>query len=101
MGTAVYNHFQGNNEFVITGELAHWSVAERLHEITVPTLLTFGGHESMPLSVAREMRDKMPNARLRVTPDAGHVHMVDNPEVFFYNLRHFIQDVETGTFQPD
>lgn len=101
MGTAVYNHFQGDNEFVITGKLAHWSVADRLHEIETPTLLTFGGHESMPLEVACQMRDKMPNARLRVTPNAGHVHMVDDPELFFYNLKHFIQDVEADEFVPE
>ena len=76
-------------------------MADRLHEIETPTLLTFGGHESMPLEVACQMRDKMPNARLRVTPNAGHVHMVDDPEIFFYNLKHFIQDVEADEFVPE
>ena len=52
MATDVYNVFQGDNEFVITGKLKDWHFRQHLHEIKVPTLLTFGEHETMPLATA-------------------------------------------------
>jgi proline iminopeptidase len=94
----VYNFFQGDNEFVIVGELDNFDFSKEISEITLPTLLTFADHETMPLATAERMADSMSNARLVVTPDGGHNHMVDNPQVFFANLRHYFEDVFNGTF---
>ncbi|NVY96221.1 proline-specific peptidase family protein [Lactobacillus sp. DCY120] len=98
MATAVYGVFQGDNEFVITGKLKDWHFRKHLSEIKVPTLLTFGEHETMPLATARTMAEKIPHARLVTTPNGGHHHMIDNAPVYFQHLKQFIQDVETGNF---
>jgi proline-specific peptidases, Bacillus coagulans-type subfamily len=58
MSVPVYNAFQGDNEFVITGKLDQWHFRNRLNEIKVPTLLTFGEHESMPIETAKIMQKK-------------------------------------------
>lgn len=100
MATPVYNAFQGDNEFVVTGKLKDFDLREEIHNITVPTLLTFGQHETMPLSSALRMSQQIPNARLETTPDGGHHHMIDNPEVYFEHLKKFIVDVESGHYQP-
>ncbi len=97
-GTAVYNAFQGDNEFVITGKLKDWHFRDQLKNIKVPTLLTFGEHETMPLDTARTMQKLIPNSRLVTTPNGGHHHMVDNPDVYYRHLAQFIQEVETNTF---
>lgn len=97
-GTAVYNAFQGDNEFVITGKLKDWHFRNQLHKIKVPTLLTFGEHETMPLETAKIMAKLIPNSRLVTTPYGGHHHMVDNPDVYYAHLAEFIQEVETNTF---
>ncbi|SEM41578.1 prolinase. Serine peptidase. MEROPS family S33 [Ligilactobacillus sp. WC1T17] len=97
-GTKVYNTFQGDNEFVIKGKLDSWHFRDKLKDITVPTLLTFGEHESMPLPSAHTMNKLLPNSRLVTTPDGGHHHMVDNPDVYYKHLADFIRDVEAGTF---
>lgn len=97
-GTATYNEFQGDNEFVITGKLKDWHFRDQLPKITMPTLLTFGEHETMPLDTAKTMADLIPNSRLVTTPDGGHHHMVDNPDVYYKNLADFIKDVENGQF---
>lgn len=94
----VYNTFQGDNEFLVDGELDGWDLSNDIHKITVPTLLTFGGHETMPLKTAKRMQKDIPNSRLVITPNGGHNHMVDNPEVFFTNLRRFFNDVFSGKF---
>ena len=94
----VYNAFQGDNEFVITGKLKEWDVRDQIHNIKVPTLLTFGEHETMPLDSARRMARDIPNSRLVTTPNGGHHHMIDNAPVYFDHLKQFIKDVEDGSF---
>lgn len=76
-GTAVYNVFQGDNEFVITGKLKDWHFRDQLKNIKVPTLITFGEHETMPIETAKTMNSLIPDSQLVTTPDGGHHHMVD------------------------
>ena len=97
-GDAVYNVFQGDNEFVITGKLKNWHFRDQLKNIKVPTLLTFGEHETMPLETAKTMDSLIPNSKLVTTPNGGHHHMVDNPDVYYKHLADFIRSVEDGTF---
>ena len=97
-GTAVYNVFQGDNEFVITGKLKDWHFRDQLKNIKVPTLITFGEHETMPIETAKTMNRLIPNSQLVTTPDGGHHHMVDNPDVYYKHLADFIRNVENNTF---
>lgn len=97
-GDAVYNVFQGDNEFVITGKLKDWHFRDQLKNIKVPTLITFGEHETMPIATAKTMNKLIPNSKLVTTPDGGHHHMVDNPDVYYKHLADFIRDVENNTF---
>lgn len=97
-GTAVYNVFQGDNEFVITGKLKDWHFRDQLKNIKVPTLITFGEHETMPIETAKTMNSLIPDSQLVTTPDGGHHHMVDNPNVYYKHLADFIRNVENNTF---
>ncbi|MBA1394265.1 prolyl aminopeptidase, partial [Lactobacillus sp. XV13L] len=98
-GSDVYHTFQGDNEFVITGKLKEWHFRDQLQNIKVPTLITFGESETMPIATAKIMQKKIPNARLVTTPDGGHHHMVDNPNVYYKHLADFIRQVEDGSFR--
>lgn len=82
----------------MVGTLNGWSVRDKLANVKVPTLLTFGEFDTMPLDVARRMQDTLPNSRLVLTPDGGHCHSEDNPEAFFKSLYKFVSEVEDGTF---
>ncbi|GAF37709.1 proline iminopeptidase-family hydrolase [Lentilactobacillus farraginis] len=95
---AVYNYFQGDNEFVVTGDLDAWDFRNEIKKINVPTQLMFADHETMPLQTAKRMADDFPHARLAVTPGGGHNHMIDNPDVFFTNLKNYFKDVRTDKF---
>ena len=98
IATDVYNYFQGDNEFVVTGKLKGWDRRQDIHKITVPTLLTFGEHETMPLAAAKRMAQAIPHARLVTTPNGGHHHMIDNAPAYFEHLKQFLRDVENGNF---
>ena len=97
--TPVYNYFQGNNEFVMVGDLNGWDRRNDIQNIDVPTLLTFGDHDTMPLDVAEKMHQKIKNSRYVLTPDGGHCHSIDNPQAFFQTLGEFLNDVETENFK--
>ncbi|MFC6253947.1 proline iminopeptidase-family hydrolase [Secundilactobacillus hailunensis] len=99
MATPVYNYFQGDNEFVMVGQLTKWDRRADTHQIKTPTLLTFGDHDTMPLDTAERMHREMQNSRLVYTPDGGHCHSTDNPKAFFHTLGEFLDDVETHKFK--
>ncbi|TLQ18514.1 alpha/beta fold hydrolase [Lentilactobacillus parafarraginis] len=96
--TDIYGAFQGDNEFVITGKLAEWNFTDHLKNIHVPTLVTFGEHETMPIATGKRMAEMIPNAKFVSTPEGGHHHMVDNPDVYYKHLADFIRQVEDGSF---
>ena len=96
--TDVYGAFQGDNEFVITGKLKEWDVRDQLKNDQVPTLVTFGEHETIPLATGKRMAETIPHARWATTPEGGHHHMIDNAPVYYDHLATFIRDVESGNF---
>lgn len=98
MATPVYNYFQGDNEFVVTGKMKGWDRRNDIHKLQMPTLITYGEHETMPLTTAKRMAATIPNARLETTPNGGHHHMIDNAPVYFKHLEQFLIDVENHTF---
>lgn len=94
----IYNAFQGDNEFVITGLLKQWHFTDQLKNITVPTFIIFGGHETMPISSGKRMEKLIPHSKFSTTPNAGHFQMLDNPDSFYSQISQFIKDVESNTF---
>lgn len=101
MSKPIYNAFQGDNEFVITGKLKDWNFTDHLKDIKVPTLVTFGEHETMPMETGKRMAKMIPNAKFVSTPNGGHHHMIDNAPVYYDHLANFIKQVENGTFNQN
>jgi pimeloyl-ACP methyl ester carboxylesterase len=61
-----------------------------LPRIAVPTLLIWGEQDvRSPLSVARKFEQAIPDARLVVIPDCGHVSNLERPERFNEAVREF------------
>jgi 3-oxoadipate enol-lactonase len=50
--------------------------------IDAPAIVACGEHDKANLPLARTLAEKLPNARLELIPDAGHVANLDNPEAF-------------------
>ena len=61
-----------------------------LPRIAVPTLLIWGEADARsPLSVARQFANAIPNAELKVIPDAGHISNLEQPGSFNDAVRTF------------
>ena len=65
-----------------------------LPTISVPTLVVVGESDALvPLDVAEAMAKAIPNARLEVVPDAGHVSNLENPDAFNRVFGEFLSTV--------
>ncbi len=69
----------------------HDSTAE-LSRIAEPTLIVVGEEDAItPPDEARAMADAIPNARLAVIPDAGHLSSMENAEAFDRALTEYLE----------
>jgi 3-oxoadipate enol-lactonase len=62
-----------------------WQAAGSVVEperITIPMVVVCGERDDANLPLSRALAEKLPNARLEIVPDAGHVANLDNPEAF-------------------
>jgi proline-specific peptidase len=76
----VYLTINGPNEFVVIGNLKDWDRRDRLGEIKVPTLVTVGGHDELPLPLARTIQQGIAGAELHIFERSGHVaHLEEAP----------------------
>ncbi len=77
------------------------SAKEILPQISVPTLVVWGGRDRMiPKSHAVEAVELIPDARLEVFERGGHFPHLDEPERFAALIREFTADQHIGESQP-
>jgi pimeloyl-ACP methyl ester carboxylesterase len=70
--------------------MAETDQRDLLPHIVVPTLLIWGELDARsPLTVARQFETAIPDAKLVVIPDAGHVSNLEQPELFNDAVREF------------
>jgi pimeloyl-ACP methyl ester carboxylesterase len=84
-----------NGDFVACD---HFDVMERLGKIRVPALVICGAEDGMtPLRYSEHLAATMKHAQLVVIPDAGHMVMIEKPNVVADELLSFIQGIN---YQP-
>ena len=67
-------------------------LARRLHRVTQPTLLVFGGHDRvLPPSYRQRFRRAVPHARMEVVDDAGHLVDLDAPGTLARLVEEFLR----------
>ena len=59
-GNQVYLTMNGPNEFTVVGNLKDWERRDRIHEIRVPTLVTVGAYDEVPLACAQTLHNGSP-----------------------------------------
>ena len=70
---------------------------ERLATIHVPTLITVGAEDILvPPPFSRELHARVPGSELRVMPDAGHLHFMEQFEAFNEICLGFLQGHSRG-----
>lgn len=68
----------------------------RLHEIKQPTLLLWGEKDQIiPLSVANQMKSKIPNSELQTVLDCGHLPQKECPKITLAVMLDWIQRFST------
>jgi pimeloyl-ACP methyl ester carboxylesterase len=90
---------RNNSELGIIGAIlalaSRLDTTHVLSRIQIPTLLIVGEHDAMTSpSLMQAMGEKIPNAKLSVIPDAGHMSSLENPQVFNSALVQFLQSLE-------
>jgi proline iminopeptidase len=92
MSWDLYREMWGSSgEFLIDGNLKSVEYGDRLHSITVPTLITAGDHDECAPSLSREMHEKISGSKLVILPQSGHMTFVDQPGLFLKAVGEFLR----------
>lgn len=71
-----------------------FDVSERLSEIKSPVLILCGEHDRMmPPKFSHSLRDALPNARLSIIADAGHMAQLERPDAVADAIKQFLDDL--------
>ena len=77
--------------------MAETDQRDLLPRITVPTLLIWGEQDvRSPLSVARQFEHAIPDTKLVVIPDCGHISNLEQPERINEVVREFCRAHKPG-----
>ncbi len=92
MSWDLYRAMWGSHgEFVIDGNLSSVEYSDRLASLRVPTLITAGDHDESDPSLAREMHARIPESKLVIFPESGHMTFVDQPSLFIRTVDDFLR----------
>lgn len=92
--SGLYNYMWGPSEFLADGTLRDYDRIPRLPELGLPTLFLVGEYDEARPETMREFQSLVPGSVVEVIPDAGHVSMVDQPELFNAAINDFLTEVE-------
>jgi pimeloyl-ACP methyl ester carboxylesterase len=79
---------------LMAAALAHHRHTRSASEHRVPTLLVWGDADALsPLTIAHQIHDAIPGARLAIISGAGHVSNLEDPARFNAEVRNFCPSV--------
>lgn len=92
----VYEAMWGPSEFFATGTLADWNVEDRLHEITVPTLILSGRYDEATPAQQQRLHDGIAGSRWRVFENSAHFSFLEEPALYCEVVAAFLDEIEAG-----
>lgn len=93
----VYHTMNGPTEFHVIGTLKNWSIIDRLHNITAPTLAFRGEYDEATTECLQPFWDRIPNVTPHVFPDSSHMPHVEERQACMELVEEFLQRCERGT----
>lgn len=90
LNPAVYQHMWGPSEFTVTGSLRDFDRSDRLHELSMPVLLTCGEYDEAAPKTVQFFASRMPKAETRVFAGASHEHHMEETGQYLTALRDFL-----------
>lgn len=94
LNPTVYGYMQGPSEFTVTGTLKDYDVTGRLGELKVPTLFTTGRYDEAAPATVEYYRSLVPDSRLVILENSGHLTMQDEPDRYVEVVREFLHEAE-------
>jgi proline iminopeptidase len=91
---SVYQAMWGPSEFVVSGTLQGYEREDRLHELTLPVLLTCGREDLTTPEAAEVYRRLLPEAELVVFEASAHGPHDEEPELYEQTVRDFLRRAE-------
>ncbi|HEY9515171.1 MAG TPA: alpha/beta hydrolase [Gemmatimonadaceae bacterium] len=80
--------------------LGQFDLRPDLTRISCPTLIFHGREDPIPLSASEEAARNIPNARLVVLDDSGHVPYVEAPDALFGAINSFLEETASAVLPP-
>ena len=77
--------------------LGEFDLVPRLGAVRCPALVVHGRHDPIPLASSEAAAGAMPDARLVVLEDCGHVPYVEQPEALFEAIEQFLGETAGHT----
>lgn len=93
----IYTMMQGPSEFGVRGRLEKWDIKNRLHEITVPTLMVGAKYDTMDPEAMEAQSKAVKNGQYLFCPNGSHMSMWDDQQVFMKGVIGFINRVDQQT----
>ncbi|MEP7091418.1 MAG: proline iminopeptidase-family hydrolase [Nocardioidaceae bacterium] len=90
----VYRTMNGPSEFHVIGTLRDWSVVDRVHAITAPTLLVNGFHDEATPATMQPFMDAIPDCRWETFADSSHMPHVEEEPRFLSVVGDFLRHHE-------
>ena len=90
----VYLTMQGHGEFEVTGKMKTYNVVDRLHEITIPTLVTSGLMDECTPLIAKQVADGIPGAKWSLFRYSAHLVHAEEPVLYNKIVEEFLEDHE-------
>jgi L-proline amide hydrolase len=89
-----YIYMQGPSEFTITGTLRSYDATASLKDIHVPTLFLAGQYDEVLRARVKQFQKLTPKSQMEIIPNAAHMQMQDQPELFVKTVRDWLRYVE-------
>jgi L-proline amide hydrolase len=97
----VYHTMNGPSEFHCIGSLKDWDITERLHEISVPTLLVSGRHDEATPYIVEQIHERIPGSRWELFEESSHMPHVEEAEAFLETVEAFLKTIDrSATAKP-
>jgi len=94
MSEHIYEHMQGPNEFVYTGELANWNRVKEIKSVHCPVLIIVGQFDEITSNCAEQMYQKFPNVEMELFLESSHTPFFEEPEKFRETLLKFLDTLQ-------
>jgi pimeloyl-ACP methyl ester carboxylesterase len=89
------------SQLVVNGQilrsLGNWNLLPSLGVVKAPVLVVHGAADVIPVKSSEAWTSAMPNARLLLIKESGHIPQIEQPEIFFKAVETFLK----GDFPPD